>query len=258
MPGTSSKRAPAPASSTRERPPLHVLITRPRPRALDLARTLEARGDTVLIEPLLVIERIADAAPDLAGVQAIVLTSANAVPSLDDAARRLPVFAVGEATATAARQAGCETVVSAAGAGADLVRLIVRRCRSDGGALLHLCGQDVRPGLAEGLVAAGYVLRRQAVYRADPLRALGPDTIATLERHEFDAVLLFSPRTAGIFVDLVSRLGLQASLGASAAVCLSAAVAQPCRELVWRGIYTAVRAELPALLEALEAVRRRC
>ena len=43
---------------------MRVLITRPRERALELARALERRGDTPLIEPLLTIEPVAGAAPE--------------------------------------------------------------------------------------------------------------------------------------------------------------------------------------------------
>jgi uroporphyrinogen-III synthase len=258
MPARSSGRAPRPASSNEGRSRLQVLITRPRPQALELARRLEAQGDTALIEPLLTIERIPDALPDLAGVQAILLTSANAVPALSEAARHLPVFAVGAATAAAAREAGCVTVVSAEGAGGDLARLVVRRCRPDAGALLHLAGEKVRPEPAALFAAAGFALRRHAVYRAAAARALSPATVAALRRQEVEAVLLFSPRTARTFALLVGKHGLQASLGATAAICLSAAVAEACRALAWQGIYTSRRPELPALLEVLEAARRRC
>jgi uroporphyrinogen-III synthase len=249
---------PAPASSTERQRPLRVVITRPRERAQELAARLEAYGDTVLIEPLLAIERIPEATPDLAGVQAVVLTSANAAPALSGPAKGLPVFAVGDATAAAARRAGCATVVSADGAGADLARLIARRCRPDGGVLLHLSGEEVRPGMAEALAAAGFVLRRQPVYQAEAASTLSPSATEAFRRGQIDAVLLFSPRTARILVDLVRKHELDASVEAVSAVCLSAAVAKPCRELVWRDIYFAERPGRAALLEALEAVRRRC
>jgi len=205
-----------------------------------------------------VIEPLPHAVPDLAGVQAIMLTSANAVPALGEAARRLPVFAVGEATAAAARGAGCMAVVSAGGAGEELARLVAARCRPGDGALLHLCGQEVRPEPASTLAAAGFAVRQLAVYRAETARALEPGTIEALRRRQVDAVLLLSPRTARTFALLVGRHGLEASLGATAAICLSAAVAAPCRALVWQAVHTAARPELTAVLEVLEAVRRRC
>ena len=207
---------------------------------------------------MLTIEPISDVVADVAEVQAILLTSANAVPALSEAAKRLPVFAVGAATAAAARGAGCKAVVSAGGAGEDLARLVAKRCRPDGGALLHLSGEQVQAEPAASLVAAGFALRRQPVYRAVAAGALAPGTIEAIRRREVDAVLLLSPRTARTFVALVGRHGLEACLGATAAICLSAAVAEPCRELVWQGVYTAARPEQSAVLEVLEAVRRRC
>jgi uroporphyrinogen-III synthase len=191
-------------------------------------------------------------------VQALVLTSANAAPALGAPARQLPLFTVGDSTARAAKEAGCSTVISAAGSGADLARLIARRCRPERGALLHLSGENVRPGLAEQLAAAGFDLRRQVVYRAVPARALSAPTIEALARRQVEAVLLFSPRTAQTFVQLIVRHGLRDHLATTAAICLSAAVVQPCRELIWRAIHLAAEPELGALLEALEAARRRC
>jgi uroporphyrinogen-III synthase len=234
---------------------VRVLITRPRERAGELARALERRGDTPLIEPLLTIEPVAGIVPQLEGVQAIVLTSARAVPALSAAAKALPVFAVGDATAAAARRTGCSAVISAGGAAADLARSIAAQCDPGAGALLHLSGEQVREGLAEDLAAAGFALRRQAVYRAVAADALAPATLEALAARQVDAVLLFSPRTARVFVELIGGHGLRAPATAIAAICLSAAVAQPCREIAWRAIHVAARPELGALLEALEAAR---
>jgi uroporphyrinogen-III synthase len=245
-------------TATAPRPPLRVLITRPRARAEALARRLEAAGDRVLIEPLLTIEPVAGAVPDLGGVQAIVLTSAHGVAAVTASARRLRLFAVGAATAAAARQAGCEAVMSAEGAGAELAHLIARHCRPEDGALLHLSGAEIRPEPAAALRAAGFTVRREVVYRAVPAPALSPPTLAALRRRALDAVLLLSPRTARIAVDLVRAHGLEESLGTVAAVCLSAAVAQPCRAISWSAIHLAARPTVAALLEVLEAVRRRC
>jgi uroporphyrinogen-III synthase len=236
---------------------VRVLITRPRERAQEIAQELARRGDTALIEPLLTIEPVVGAAPDLDGVQAIVLTSARAAPALGAGAKALPVFAVGDATAAAAHAAGCDEVHSAGGTATDLARLIAARCRPEGGALLHLSGEQVREELAQVLATEGFDLRRQVVYRAVAARALAPSTVEALKTRQIDAVLLFSPRSASIFVELVGRHGLRDRLADTAAICLSRAVAEPCRELIWQAIHVAARPELGALLEALEAARRR-
>jgi uroporphyrinogen-III synthase len=216
---------------------------------------LEARAHDVAIEPLLTIEPL-PVALALDGVQAIAVTSANAAPALG-AAKHLPVLAVGEASAAAARDAGCTRVASAEGDAASLARLIVASCRPDGGAILHLCGTEVRPGLAEALGEAGFCVLRQAVYRATPAKALSAPTCAALHAG-LDAVLLFSPRTALIFCELALRQGLERCLAATDACCLSAAVAEACRELAWRRVRIAARPDQRALVDLLEAADRRC
>jgi uroporphyrinogen-III synthase len=209
----------------------------------------------VAIEPLLTIEP-QPVTLDLAGVQAMALTSANAAPALARAAH-LPVFAVGAASAAAARAAGCMQVESAGGDAASLARLIVASCRPERGAILHLCGTEVRAGLAEALREAGLCLLRRPVYRARAAQALSPPTCAAL-RQGLDAVLLFSPRTAHIFVELVTRHGLERYLEGSDACCLSATVAEPCRGLAWRCVRIAARPDQGALVELLEGADRRC
>ncbi len=237
---------------------MRVLITRPRADAEALARALEARGHDALVEPLLTILPIPDAVPDFAGVQAILLTSANALPALGGTDPGRPVFVVGEASARAARAAGCGDVRAAGGDGASLARLIIAQCRPADGALLHLAGTEVRPGLAEPLLAAGFGFRRQAVYRAVAATALSQPVIAALEARLVDAVLLFSPRSAAIFVDLIARHDLSDRLGQTEAICLSAAVAGPCRRLSWAAVRIAAHPEVEGLLRQLEGRERRC
>lgn len=129
------------------------------------------------------------------------------------------------------------------------------RCHPSGGALLHLSGEQVTEGLAEPLAKAGFALGRQVVYRAVAADALTPATVEAVAARQLDAVLLFSPRTARIFVELIGSHGLREPITRVAAICLSAAVAQPCREIAWGAVHVAARPELGALLEALEAAR---
>ena len=104
---------------------LRALVTRPREEAETLAAALAARGVDALIEPLLTVEFGTAATPDLAGVQAILCTSANGVRALARASseRRLPLFVVGDATAARARSQGFTSVESAGGSATDLARL---------------------------------------------------------------------------------------------------------------------------------------
>jgi hypothetical protein len=92
--------------------PLTALITRPEEDARPLAEALAARGVATVIEPLLAIrplpEAASDLAKDLAGVQALLFTSANGARAFAELSPRrdIGVLAVGDATASAARGLG--------------------------------------------------------------------------------------------------------------------------------------------------------
>lgn len=95
---------------------LRVWITRAQPGAQATAERLAAMGHEAVIAPLLVV-RAVEAQVDLEGVAALAFTSANGVEAFARlcADRSLPAFAVGEATAQAARDAGFLQVQSADG-----------------------------------------------------------------------------------------------------------------------------------------------
>ena len=93
-----------------------VWITRARPAAEATAARVTALGFESLVDPLLAVEAL-DADIDLAQAKALAFTSGNGVEAfarLSDE-RALPVFAVGRATAQAAKAAGFISVASADG-----------------------------------------------------------------------------------------------------------------------------------------------
>src|SRR5580704_15575369 len=113
-------------ATIRQRLGLRALVTRPRAEAAALAEALMARGIEAIIEPLLEIHYRDGPAPDLAGVQAVLCTSANGVRALARLSneRAVPLFAIGEASAARARGEGFARVESAGGSLADLAGLV--------------------------------------------------------------------------------------------------------------------------------------
>src|SRR5512146_1138627 len=100
---------------------IRVLVTRPREEAVALAARLEALGYTPVIAPMIAVRFLPDAVMDASGIQAVAFTSANGARALAAArvgaevARDLPAFAVGKATAAAARAAGFREIVEGPG-----------------------------------------------------------------------------------------------------------------------------------------------
>ena len=236
--------------------PLTALITRPEEDARPLAEALAARGVATVIEPLLAIrplpEAASDLAKDLAGVQALLFTSANGARAFAELSPRrdIGVLAVGDATASAARGLGFAAVESAGGDVQGLAQLVKQRLKPAGGPLLHAAGSAVAGDLAEILAADGFDLRRRMLYESATATALSPETIAALKQGRIDLVLLFSPRTAVTFAELARA----AAVGASelTALCLSPAVATAVSGLAWKKVEVAEKPDLPSLLALVD------
>ncbi len=233
---------------------MQALITRPIEDAGPLAAALAARGVTPVSEPLLAIRPRPAAAVALAGVQAVLFTSANGVRTFGRmAARRdLAVLAVGDATARAARAIGFHDVASAGGDVEDLAALAAARLDPRRGALLHVAGSIVAGDLAGRLAAAGFRVRRVALYDAEPVAALSEATVAALRAQRIAAAFFFSPRTAAHFVTLARAAALDEACRHVAALALSPAVAAALSPLGWAPLIVAAAPEQAALLTAFD------
>jgi uroporphyrinogen-III synthase len=204
---------------------LRALVTRPRDEAEALAARLAERGIDAVIEPMMTIVDRGGAMPDRGDVQAILCTSANGVRALVRASmeRGVPVFAVGDTTARAARALGFAGVESAGGDVDDLARLVAARLRPSGGRLLHVAGSEVAGDLARMLGAARFTVERTVLYAARAAEALTPETARLIDDGEIDLALFFSPRTAAIFARLAEAANVAGGLAATTALSISAA-----------------------------------
>jgi uroporphyrinogen-III synthase len=209
---------------------MRLLVTRPAPDGSREAALLTARGHLPVLAPLLKIE-VGSAPLELAGAQALIATSRNAIRALSvhperDEALKLPLFAVGDATAEAARELGFGDVVTGPGRAADLGVLISRRARPERGPLVHLAGETLAFDLSSALKPQGFTVRKAVIYRAVPVEALAGQVLALLEAGRIDGVILMSPRTAGIFAALLAKHRLVTQAKRLICYCLSEAVAE--------------------------------
>lgn len=178
-----------------------LLVLRPEPGASATMRRAAALGWQVVTTPLFHLCACAWSPPDPADHDAVMMTSANAArlggPGLAGFVH-LPLYAVGPATAEAARVAGFADIRIGAGDGAALVE----QAACDGvKALLHLAGRDHR-----AIGHAAVAIERRLVYRSDPVAILPLAAHAALE--EGAIALLHSPRAASLFATLADAAGL--------------------------------------------------
>jgi uroporphyrinogen-III synthase len=196
-----------------------IWITRAEPGASATAERVRALGHEAVVAPLLVVRPVDHGRIDLQGVAALAFTSANGVRAFAEACaeRDLRVFAVGAATAQAARAAGFDSVLSADGDVNALAEGIAARGGELRGAVLHPGVAEPAGDLCGALQAQGIEARRLVLYETTPVPADELD-LATLSAS--DAVLLHSPRAAEVLARLLKghpATGLRA-LGLSRAV----------------------------------------
>ncbi|MGB0681180.1 MAG: uroporphyrinogen-III synthase [Magnetovibrionaceae bacterium] len=206
---------------------MRFLLTRPRADSEKVAEKLVTLGHRAMIEPLLSIHSEPGPPLDLEGAQGLLITSANGLRAFcnRNAQRDLVVWAVGEASASEARAVGFDDVHNANGDAEALARLVIRNADPKDGWLVHPAGTKVAGDLAGLLEKAGFDYRRRTIYRAETARLLSDPCRRTLIEGGLDGVLLYSPRTARTFAELVRQHGLERQLGNLTAYCLSAAVA---------------------------------
>ena len=163
---------------------MRLLLTRPQADSEKLARYLAARGVSSVIEPLLTIRVRKGPSLDTAGVAALAFTSANGVHAFTKRSLRrdLPVFAVGDATARAARDAAFKEVKSAMGDVNDLAHLLSQALSPKAGPILHPAASQVAGDLAGRLIDAGFTYRREAIYKAEEITKLSPETCTAIAR----------------------------------------------------------------------------
>lgn len=218
-----------------------VWVTRAEPGAARTADRLTALGFTPIVAPLLTLAPLPaalDAAPDPAAVAVLALTSPNGVEAFAPLIPRFrdhPVFAVGDATAEAARVAGFADVRSASGDIHALARLIAAEAPP---------GPLLAPGAREPAGDLPALLpdrpvQRLPVYAAFETHAPAPEP--------FDAVMLHSPRAA---CALAADLPRSAASG-RVAICISQAAAAPLRPFDFAEIRIAAAPDEPAMLSAL-------
>jgi uroporphyrinogen-III synthase len=210
---------------------MRVLVTRPEPDASRQAEMLSARGHEPVVAPLLTIEYLDDAALDLAGAQALIVTSRNALRALArhkqrDEALKVPVLAVGDATAHAAQELGFREVTIGLGTGAALAGLITQELAPGEGPLIHMVGDALAFDLAAALEAHGFTVRKTLLYRGVPADTIPAETLSMLLQGGIDGVILMSPRTARVFMELLAKHDAVEAGKGLICYCLSEAIAE--------------------------------
>jgi uroporphyrinogen-III synthase len=252
-----------------------VLVTRPHPDDEVTASALRAKGFEVLRAPMLRFEPVAFRHDGEARYDAIIVTSANALRGVESHFAgsqftgsewlKLPLFAVGEHTAAAARRAGFDNVIAAHGDVTSLRDCVLANLKTTRGKakelkkasrLLYLAGADLARDLPGELGEYGFTVVTQTTYRMLPVSHLPPEVCAAFAANGVEAVLHYSRRSARAFLEAVRAAGVEISALAIPQCCISAAVASVVRDAGAPQVTVAASPDEKALFEALNRALR--
>ena len=247
-----------------------VLVTRPHPDDEATAAALRAKGFEVMLAPMLRFEPVAFHDDGDARYGAVIVTSANALrgiaPHLQDSRLqgsrllKLPLFAVGEHTASAAHRAGFDNVIPANGDAASLRDSVLASVKAKelkkASPLLYLAGADLARDLAGELDERGFTVVTHTTYRMIPVSSLPREACEAFAASRIEAVLHYSRRSARAFLDAARAGGVEISALAIPQCCISAAVASVVRDAGAAQVMAAASSDENALFEVLDRALR--
>jgi uroporphyrinogen-III synthase len=238
-----------------------VLVTRPHPDDATTAEALRARGFAVLRAPMLRLEPLPFHDDMEAAYGAVIVTSANALRAIAPQLANhrllgLPLLAVGDNTAAAARDAGFGKVIASKGDAGALRDLVVARAKSKqlkkSSPILYLAGADLARDLAGELGARGFTVVTQTTYRMAPAPSLPREVCDAFVAHEIEAVLHYSQRSARAFLEAARAGGVEISALALPQCCISPSVAAVLRDAGATQVTAAASPDENALFDALD------
>ncbi|RKF07460.1 uroporphyrinogen-III synthase [Oceaniradius stylonematis] len=234
-----------------------VLVTRPEPGASRTAAALGEAGIEAIICPFTesVDLPVKDATIAEAGRSAAAaVTSAKAIihapPALVDAVRAMPVFAVGDATARAAREAGMVDVRSADGDAIALAGLVGHAIPADA-PVAYLCGR-VRTGeLERRLSETGRKVTLIETYTIQKVSHLTDKITNALKSADLEGMLLHSGMSARLLADALEATGRQQLLENTTLFLISERAGEPLERLAQASIVAAPAPRDDALVETV-------
>jgi uroporphyrinogen-III synthase len=143
--------------------------------------------------------------------QAIVLTSVNGALALEhsDWDRSIPVYGIGVATATAARNAGFIKCASPSDkpypSALNLISWIKNNLNPNDGAIVFGCGEHVRHDIAEELSKFGFQMSKILLYKTEQVEKFAAEIAQALKNRNIGSVVLNSEQAIKAFIALCQK-----------------------------------------------------
>lgn len=205
------------------------LLTRPKQQASSTLQVLRENGFEAINSPMLRIVHKAEQPAPADNHSAIAITSANAIPELNnlwqDRDKMIAVFTVGQATAEKLSKAGFTNIISVSDDARSLANAMIAsmNATNSGAKVLNPTAEQTAFDLQNALQHTNIALTKWIAYQVEDAETFSPEAETALRQGAIKGVLLYSPRTAENFCRLLQRSGLVAP---PRLFCLSDKVAQ--------------------------------
>ena len=202
-----------------------VVITRPKEDAIKTAKILDNYQIKSFIEPVLEISFKQDdkTKSKIANInnQVILTTSANAIRALKEISSRrdFKIVTVGKATQQIAKDIGFINVEFGGNDVDDLEKFVIKNYEHD--ALIYLSSNIVTKDLKQNLQNKNFKISQLEVYASEHVDNFSDEYLKKLRNNEFNAILLYSLRSAKSFLNLTQKNNLQEYIRDINIFCLS-------------------------------------
>lgn len=239
---------------------MRLLVTRAEPDATALAEDLRALGHEPLLQPLLDFRSLDFDPRPLKSAGAIVVTSSSALRAFEERLdvadiAHIPLFCVGSETSRRARVLGFASVSEGASTALELAAKLLQSAEQ-GKNLVYAAGRHRAFDLEGMLARSGFFVRTLCVYAMEARPSFEGHIVRRFEKGGIDGVLLMSPRTADIYVNLCRTHKLMANAKALAYFCLAESIAAKLAPVAPNMICIAAKPDREALLQLLDARTR--
>lgn len=238
--------------------PVRVLVTRPKPGNEQTARRLIASGFEPVLLPLTEVSPCApekiEVSPD---TEAVAITSPNALRFAPDSLmariRKLPVYAVGEASARFAGQCGLRVAAFASGSASSLAELVARSLKK-GAHIAYPCGKVRRPDFERAMSSAGFIVDPIETYDTKIVSYLTNSIAGKLGKGEIDAVFLHSANTGQALDALISEERIPQISEKTWYFCFSGTIADSLKSVSKTRIFVAAEPNDTELISAAKRI----
>ncbi|NRA85909.1 MAG: uroporphyrinogen-III synthase [Rhizobiales bacterium] len=235
-----------------------ILVTRPLEDYQRTADNLFKLGFAAIHAPMMVFKLKAFIKPDISQYSALIFTSANGIRAIEKAdcfseIIKLPCYVVGAQTAEMAKKVGFKIFAKGAGDVNSLCDVIINDYRQRGmsAALLHVSGLHKAGNLSRILKEAAIDVGSIHAYEMLEEGFIAEDIQRAFMGDDIKAILLYSPRSAKIFVKNIKKLGLLQNISEIPTYCLSNNIAELLRKSYLKHIYFVEQPNEAALLNLL-------